>query len=296
MKKTLLAIAITGLFGASAQAATVYDADGMSVDVFGDLEVRMQKETADGSDLVMKTDDSDFGFKVTQAVNDEVSAFGKMQFNDAAERDVAYVGLSNDLGTVTFGINYTVFDDVGFFNDYVFGITNAPVNGGAKSDQTIKVTFAQGNVYGAVAYAMNMDNAADDDQSIIDGKIGVTLDALDVVLFAGSYDDGAEKATNFLVEATYSMDALGLGATASTSDYNDATTTSFGAQVTYTVDKATYSIAAGTTDFESGDDLVEYFAGVEYALANNTTVYAQLGGNDTDDSELGYAAGMKISF
>ncbi len=296
MKKALLPAIISALFATSVSAVPVYDADGLQVDVFGDLEVRLQKETADGSDLVMETNDSDYGIQVVQAATDDVSVFGKIQFDDEAERKVAIVGLSNNLGTASIGVDYTVFDDIGFFNDYVFGITNAVVDGGAWAEQVAKVTFVQGNVYGAVAYALNEVNAEDDDQSILDGKIGMIIDDLDVVLFANSVDDGDETATSFLIEATYSMDALGFGVTASTSDYDDVTTTAFGGQVTYTMDKLTYSAAAGMSDAEGAEKLVEYFAGVEYQVSDLATVYAQVGGNDVDDSELGYATGLKVAF
>ena len=66
MKKTILAMAVAGLFATTAQAATVYDADGATVGLFGDADVQYYNGTAedksDGvNDGVIRIDDADFG-------------------------------------------------------------------------------------------------------------------------------------------------------------------------------------------------------------------------------------------
>jgi len=247
--------------------------------------------------------------KVTSVVNDDLSVYGAIEYvenvgdgaTNALTLDHASVGFIFDAGTLSFGKQATLLDDAGIFNDYVFGVSDFAVNGANSGEQTVKFTFAQGNVYGGVAYNMGQTfGDADDDSSILDGKIGMTMDNLDVVLYAALVDDGTEKEKNIRVEATYSMDALTLAATAATTSYDGESGTSFGAQVAYSMDKFTYSVGAAkvdTSDITGGTDQLDYIAGVEYALASNTTVYGQIGGNDNDATDdLGYAVGMQVSF
>ena len=51
MKKTILAMAITGLFAATAaQAATVYDADGVTLQINGDVKVNYGSDVREFGD------------------------------------------------------------------------------------------------------------------------------------------------------------------------------------------------------------------------------------------------------
>ncbi|MGJ8581581.1 MAG: porin, partial [Psychromonas sp.] len=61
MKKTILATMLTSLFAVSAHSATVYEADGVSLDVFGDVEVQAAKGTGDNDPKMINLDDADFG-------------------------------------------------------------------------------------------------------------------------------------------------------------------------------------------------------------------------------------------
>ncbi len=44
------------------------------------------------------------------------------------------------------------------------------------------------------------------------------------------------------------------------------------------------------------DDVNQYYANASYAFSDNVNTYFEIGGNDDDDTELGYVAGMAISF
>ena len=61
MKKTILAIAITGLFAATAaQAATIYDTDGVKLNIYGDVEVQYYNDNNKTHDAVISIDDCRF--------------------------------------------------------------------------------------------------------------------------------------------------------------------------------------------------------------------------------------------
>ena len=59
MKKTILATAITALFATTAvQAATVYEKDGTTVKVYGDIEVYAGNTTDESTGSIIELDDS----------------------------------------------------------------------------------------------------------------------------------------------------------------------------------------------------------------------------------------------
>ena len=44
------------------------------------------------------------------------------------------------------------------------------------------------------------------------------------------------------------------------------------------------------------DAIIEYFVNTSYTFNSNVNAYIELGGSDVDDTELGYPAGMQVTF
>ncbi|SER68782.1 Outer membrane protein (porin) [Vreelandella subterranea] len=123
MKKTLLATAVIGALGASAaaQAATVYDQDGTSLNIYGRLAYAVQTGNTGGTQETGYKDDgsefndlgSRFGFIADHQVTRDLSVFARMELRgagDARNNDGfdtvrnTYVGVdSNSFGKVTVG-------------------------------------------------------------------------------------------------------------------------------------------------------------------------------------------------
>lgn len=84
MKKTLVALAVTA-FAASASAVTIYENEGTKFEVDGRLHVVAQKNTTKkGNDATeghssLANDGSRVRFTATHALNDDVSAFGRVE-------------------------------------------------------------------------------------------------------------------------------------------------------------------------------------------------------------------------
>ncbi|WP_298942424.1 porin [uncultured Psychromonas sp.] len=310
MKKTILATMLTSLFAVSAHSATVYDADGMTLDVYGDVEVQAGKGTADGSAKMIKLDDADFGLQVGYKVGEDLTAIGVVSITGEDEDDGvaqvnlddAYVGLSSaQWGTLTMGKQVTISDDIGIGNDFELGIESG--YGTADDDyyggrQVVKYTVDKGNYYGGISYLLNTGELSDNVESI-DAKLGVRLDALDLTAYLGKTTVGSEDSTSVILEARYAIDALSLEATAGTTngltDADDLT--NFGLAAVYSMDKAFVSGGWSITDTDGPDDQFNtYFANVGYAFNSNVTTYVEVGSNDKDDSEVGYYAGMAVSF
>ena len=136
MKKTLVALAVTA-FAASASAVTIYENDGSKFEVDGRLHVVAQKNTTKaGSSATeghssLANDGSRVGFTATHALNDDVSAFGRVELRFDGKNAVtgttdtgsanwgdlytkrAYVGLGGNGHQVTFGKQLLIGDDIG---------------------------------------------------------------------------------------------------------------------------------------------------------------------------------------
>jgi len=64
------------------------------------------------------------------------------------------------------------------------------------------------------------------------------------------------------------------------------------------MDKLSFGAGIATSDMDAttGEDVLGYYANVSYAFTGNVNTYVEVGGNDEDDTEVGYAAGVQVSF
>jgi len=302
MKKTILATMLTSLFAATAaQSATVHDSDGLKLDVFGDIEVQYINDIDEEDGAIIHLDDADFGVEAGYDIGHGLTALGVISFtgadNQTADLDDAYVGLSSvDYGTLTVGKQVTIYDDAGIGNDFAFGLQSfyeQEDNG----EQVIKYTLDKGNVYGGIAYLLNQDGQ-DDDFSVVDGKIGVRFGGADLTAFYGIEDNDGVKSKSLNLEARYKFGGVTLAAA-----YGSIDSDTVGDADNYSLagiyDLGAYQFSAGwgISDADALDDKVNYYyVNTSYWFNHNAGVYAELGGNDDDDTELGYVVGMVVEF
>lgn len=165
MKKTLVALAVTA-FAASASAVTIYENDGSKFEVDGRLHVVAQKNTTKaGSSATeghssLANDGSRVRFTATHALNDDVSAFGRVElrfngknstYDKVEDKNVekyetgsaewgnvrthhAFVGLTSKslASQVTFGKQLLIGDDIGRIgldNHYGVGSSLSAIGG-----------------------------------------------------------------------------------------------------------------------------------------------------------------------
>ncbi|MEC7941520.1 MAG: porin, partial [Pseudomonadota bacterium] len=132
MKKTLLALAVMTAAG-SAQAIELYNQDGVSVNLTGDVEIRYKQAIGDNQDLKQEIDDADFGFDTRYDVNNDLQIGAYLEFsgdnNDRATGNSSvgnvYFGFyHNEFGTLKVGKLDTQLDDAGIGSDYLFGVSS----------------------------------------------------------------------------------------------------------------------------------------------------------------------------
>ncbi|MGD8170195.1 porin [Vibrio sp. TRT 21S02] len=342
MKKTLVALAV--LAAGSAQAVELYNQDGATVNMGGDIEVRYVQSTDKGSEFKQEIDDSDLNFDIRYAVNDSFSIGGYWELNDLATKDGsggdAYVSfISTDLGTLKVGKTATQLDDAGIGSDFLFGVQSHVETADFSGDEVIRYDLDKGDYYVGLAYMQdrNGGNGLGKDGSLIDLKAGVRVADLDISVFYGIADLSGvgTKETDVLfgavdqetgqpivvsgvvnevvnydakqsisaLQASYGgIENLNLEVGYYRADLEvagaadqDADTFAFAAD--YTLDKVTFAGGVSTTDYSfDKEDHTDWFVNTGYSLAPNTTVYAEVGGNDKEESETGFGVGIKASF
>lgn len=307
MKKTILATMLTSLFAATtAHSAMMHDADGISVELYGDVEVQAINTLDEDEGKKIKLDEANFGVKAIYDINDDVAALGVISFesitdnnnSNGATLDDAYVGFSSgEYGTITAGKQVTIFDDAGIGGDYQFGF-NDFYEQTTSSEQVIKYTVDKGNYYGGIAYIVNQND--DDNLSGVDGKLGIRFSGVDLTVFYGiaDQDDGSGETENLNLEARYTIDQLTLAAAYATTQVDgENDVDSVGLAATYQVNSnVQLAVGYANIDEDNMDDVNQYYANASYAFSSNVNTYFEIGGNDDDNTELGYVAGMAISF
>ncbi|MGF1903018.1 porin [Aliivibrio sifiae] len=319
MKKTLVALSVLAASAGSAQAFEVYNQDGVTVGLHGDIEV-VYKNALDSSSYQQEIQDADFGFDVRYAINDEVSFGGYWEFDGAsgdvtkgkstsAEVGDTYVALySQSYGSVKVGRTCSALDDAGIGSDYQFGIKTFFSGDEAYcGDEMVRYDLDTESFYMTAAFVQDKNGSesiADDGQHA-DLKLGYRVADFDFTAFVGNsdLDSGSTEMLTALEARFAGIEDINLSAGFYSLDkerkvLEDMKTNTIALAADYTM--ADWLFAAGysfsSDDTKGSDDVQTWYVNGGYALAPNTTAYAEVGGNDVKDSEIGLAVGVKASF
>lgn len=319
MKKTLVALSVLAASTGSVQAFEVYNQDGVTVGLHGDIEV-VYKNALDSSSYQQEIQDADFGFDVRYAINDEVSFGGYWEFDGAsggvtsgqstsAEVGDTYVAFyTQSYGSVKIGRTCSALDDAGIGSDYQFGI-NTFFSGDEAycGDEMVRYDLDTESFYMTAAFVQdkNGSESIDDDGSHADLKLGYRVADFDFTAFVGNsdLDSGSSEMLTALEARFAGIEDVNLSAGFYSLDkerkvLEDMKTNTVALAADYTM--ADWLFAAGysfsSDDTDGSDDVQTWYVNGGYALAPNTTAYAEVGGNDVKDSEIGLAVGVKASF
>ena len=307
MKKTLLASAIlASLVSVSAQAATVYDADGSTLKISGDVDVTAYSDdSVDGT--IGNASYASINLFGTTTISDSVTAYAEFEIDtgsySTAESkfgaDVDGDGEDDSVKTSEFAIDELL---VGFdtaYGDFSFGDTSSALgqisdftdvgNNFAGSQEVIEgegeTGFAYANTFDALTVNAEFKASSEDEEDSIGISAVYSLNGLSVGLGFVTVDEADELAFGL----GYSMDALyvGLGYAMGAIDA-DIDFTSIELAVTYGVtDDVTVMAFYGTGEVEFGSlsaDYLDYYAlEVEYSIASNVSAYVGYKSNNLDE-------------
>lgn len=248
--------------------------------------------------------------------------------------DVYMAFYSQSVGSIKFGKTATALDDAGIGGDYQFGINSFFNNGTPFSgDEAVRYDIDKGTFYGTVAFLQdkNGNNDLGEDGTYFDAKLGARVADFDFTGFVGkakfkgttsTTTQKADLVTGDIVNTTvttpfdadetlYALEAryagvenlnLAAGYYSLDGDANDAgvdvKTDTFGLSADYTFNAVT--VGAGysrsSTDLANTDDVNNWYLNAAYSLAPSTKAYAEVGGDDADNSQTGVAIGLKAEF
>ncbi|ABM03291.1 porin, Gram-negative type [Psychromonas ingrahamii 37] len=218
MKKAILPAMIAALLATSAQAATVYDADGTTADVYGRMQFDIKDDGTDSDGV----GSARMGFKAVSFINSHVDAMARGEWQIAAENSKGsqftarhlYAGFQGEeMGSLVFGQTDTAFYQVvgvtDMFNTYGYNVIDG-IYRGRQEGQIIYSGEFSGFSVGASYQFQDKSKALDNSLAL---ALGYQIQ--DVALKAGYSVEQyvtAEDKKNYGLSATYTMNDLYLAA------------------------------------------------------------------------------------
>lgn len=300
MKKLILASAIAAITASTvATAADLYTNDGVTVSVDGNYEVQIIQDIGENESGEVEFDDLQLDFGVNYKLDNGMVAFGNLGLDWAGEADdtlvngddiidTAYVGLKVGGLSTSLGQQYWGSDDFGVEKSFEMDGGNAfPETGGT---DTVKFAYAAAN-YG-VTLSHDLE---EDDESATDLLITTKLGAVDLGVVYQDYKDvpGADSVETYGIMASTDIGRANVGIDYSDNDTDSYTNVAVGFPI---MPKTKMAVGATYADLEGQENITQYYGNVTRNLNSNVSVFAEIGDNDVDASDLGYMAGMKIAF
>lgn len=313
-------MAITGLFAATAaQAATVYDADGVTLKLNGDVKINYGSDVRKFNDNkvdsnYIELDDADFSFALGYEIGNGIELGATMEISgedDNIALSDTFLSVAGDFGTVTVGKQPLIFDDAGIGEDFKFGF-DTYANTTDSGEQVIKYKGDWDTFYAGVAYMLNGDatsngdgTTGEDDKNQVDANFGVRFAGIDAAVYYSTGTNNLKQDNNaYILQAMYNADAFKVGAfysneTIENSNGSDLSDLNhYGVSGNYYMDAWNFGLGWGAEkdNLTSNNDRNDYYANVAYAFTSNIQSYVEVGYSDEDDSEVGYVVGMEVVF
>lgn len=296
MKKTLLATAVALAAASSAQAATVYNEDGTTLDVYGNVQIgyrNIKDKNGDSRDDLFDNGTT-FGFAAQHQITNDVIGYMKLEIDDidATEMktgprqkggDTAYIGAKGSFGDVRIGSFDTVMDDWiqdPLTNNEYFDATDSNVSGKEETDQIRYMSPVMGGVQIAVGANYkgdgNGDNASGSAATTFYAGVKYAVGAFSI---AAVYDD-----LGYYDDALQGFDENGkpVFGDRTDGDYGDR----YGVNAQYTMDALRLSVKYETFDADYDDGDVDFMGlGARYGYGMGD-VYAAYQYIDPEDNSL----------
>ena len=329
MKKTLLVIAIS-FVSASTHAATLYDSDGLTYKINGDIQGQLRQKAGNDQDMDLEFDDLEIKNYVSYELDRSMTAFGRIDFgfkdmaNDVsdnekddgqAELEEAYFGMAFDSMTVSFGKRATAADEFGVIKTIENDVADDDRFDAVETsgDDVIHLETKLQNITLIAAYEMRAKGSEKANDSHFDLFVSTELNGLELGAAYQQFDAEGLRANGgdngidtYGLSIAYDFGQFEVAADYSASDADDETDSSNASQYNLATSFAASSnteIAVGLTetdfDEQTGEeDFAEYYANVTYKFPahSNVRVFGEIKNTDLDDSDLGYLAGMRIKF
>ncbi|MDY7116475.1 porin [Halomonas sp. SSL-5] len=325
MKKLLLAAAVAVASG-SAHAATIYQEGGFEYKLNGDFQVQLRQKSGDDKDPDIEFDDLELKNYVSYQLNDDMTAFGRVDFGfkdaandeddaDSGDLEEAYLGMAFGGTSISVGKQNFAGDEFGIEEAIELHSKEDRFDAvSTDGDDVIRIDSELGNVYLAASYELESEGNDSENGEAFDLFASTEFGGLELAAAYQEWKENDETIDTWGVSAAYGFGILTLAADYSESDsdldnyYVDSDNNRLSNAEQYNL--AAVFAAAETTDIAIGmtetsyddlvgdDDVTEWYANVTYAFPahKNVTVFAEIADTDEENADVGYLAGMRIKF
>lgn len=318
--RTLAVLLASIMMATTAQAATLYNKDGLKYDIKGDLQIQLRQDPGADMQPDVEYDDLEVKNKVTYQIDENLTAFTGLDFafNKAADDSTknpnleeAYVGLGYGDYRVSLGKTTNASDSFGIEMSIEEMIEDAFNKAGVEeSDDLIKFEGKIGNV--KVIAAHEFAGKSKEMSSTLGGRytdifVGTTIAGVELGAAYQNYEayrglstkgqPTFEDAVNIYgISAAYDAKVVKIAADYSVAEDNQ-TITNIAASLPV---GESVKVAAGyvSQDFDDSavEDITGWYANITRNLNKNVNVFAEIQDTDAKDIDMGYLAGMQVKF
>lgn len=312
MKKLLLAVVVSSVAAGSAQAVTVFEKDGFTYKMNGDLQIQIRQKVGDDEDLFVDYDDLEIKNYFSYDMGNDLKAFGRIDFDfkDHANKgetnkplEEAYVGLQYRAVSGSFGKQNFASDEFGIEEAYETPLDEDRFDAIATDgDDTIRFDVELDNLYLVVTHELEAENKNGIEGEFTDVFVGTELAGL---ALAAAYQTHTplllDSIDTWGLSASYDFGFAGLAADYSVTDDDntDLETTLLNLATTFDVtDNTGVAVGMQKQEEDNSDDVTGWYANVTYKFPahKNVSVFGELADTDEDNADMGFLVGMQVKF
>ncbi|MBB1488388.1 porin [Oceanospirillum sediminis] len=308
MKKLILASAIMAITAATANAATIYEGNGLKYEIKGDWQIQLRQDAGEDENPDVEFDDLEIKNSITYDLQNGLIAFGQLDFGfkdeaedkrEGSKLEEAYVGLAYEQVAVSIGKRDLASDEFGVEAAYENTLSEDGFDRqGTDGDDVIRVDATLGMVNLIASVELDAEGESSENGEAFDIFAATEFSGLEL---AAAYqtrkeNTDADSVDTWGVSAAYDAGVVKVGA-----DYTDVEDTEEQYNLVAIVPVAkTTKVAVGAVNVEpeQGDDVTEWYANVTYTFPaqKNVSAFAEIADTDEDNVDAGFLTGLRVKF
>jgi len=282
----------------------VHNDNGLKMKLKGDYELQLRQRVQEDRNLDLEYDDLEIKFHAEQTLGSGMKIFGVLEADFKGEGDggaaknldAGYVGL--DLGNfeIAFGKYDYATDNFSVEADYEMGPGDGFDQFNDAGSDLIFGNYKAGGfkLYFSTDIAEGKDGEVKDESSV-DLVAQFKISGLN---FAVGYQDfkedgEAESIDTIGARVKTKIGGLGLGLAYTTNDTSDQIDASFKYKLG---NKLSGASGFSRVSPDGGEDINYWYSNVTRSFTKNTRIFAEIGGDNRDNTKTGYLAGLRVRF
>jgi len=304
-KVCILAATAGLLISSNASAIKLLEKDGFTLKLKGDYQLQLRKKTSETDNLNLEYDDLELKFHGDYNFGGGVGAFGVLDIdfksegdNDAKKNlDEGYVGMKFGGFKIGMGKAKYVTDHFGVKVDYEMAPDTRFQEVASSGDDVIFGSIGLGGsskLHFSTDIAEGSDGEVKDESSV-DLRLTTKVAGLKLEVAYQDYqaDGDAESVDTIGVGIKGKLGKAGYGIAYSSNDEGDQIDVSLKSKLGGNLVGA---IAYSNFSPETGDSVGYWYANITHVFHKQVKLFAEIGGDNKDNTDIGYVAGLRFRF